>query len=68
MLRPAKAIALAPNMMAVSTCTSLIVFHTFMDDDAFGINGTWEFMPEPESTYPVHGEADVHYDPTRPFT
>jgi outer membrane protein assembly factor BamB len=61
-----QAIAMAPNMMAVSTCTSLIVFHTFLNESAFGINGTWEFMPGSENNYPVHGAADVHYDPAGP--
>ncbi|CAK0848034.1 unnamed protein product [Prorocentrum cordatum] len=40
-----QAITLAPNIMAVATCTSLIVFHTYLSNDTFGINGTWEFSP-----------------------
>jgi len=47
-----QAIAIAPNIMAVATCTSLIVFQTYLDNGTFGINGTWEFMPG-EPKYPV---------------
>jgi len=47
-----QAIALAPNIMAVSTCTSLIVFHAYLNNESFGLNGTWEFMPGREN-YPA---------------
>jgi len=40
-----QAIALAPNIMAVSTCTSLIVFQTNLLNETFAKGTTWEYEP-----------------------
>lgn len=42
-----QAIALAPNIMAVSTCTSLIVFQTDLLNETFAEGKTWEYEPIP---------------------